>query len=63
MSIDNRPIIDINVNSVEKRYFPIKHYVYGIIVTWPDSTESKVFRKYSHFCDLKVKIFFSLKIK
>ncbi|RNA21188.1 SH3 and PX domain-containing 2A isoform X2 [Brachionus plicatilis] len=53
MNTNYRQIIDINVNSVEKRYFPTKHYVYGVLVTWPDSTESKVFRKYSHFCDLK----------
>lgn len=54
MSVQNKQIIDINVNSIEKRYFPAKHYEYGVLVTWRDSTESKVFRKYSHFCDLKV---------
>ncbi|XP_038593033.1 SH3 and PX domain-containing protein 2A-like isoform X1 [Micropterus salmoides] len=49
-------VLDVNVVDVQKRRNPSKHYVYLINVTYSDSTSHVVYRRYSKFFDLQMRI-------
>ncbi|XP_029305726.1 SH3 and PX domain-containing protein 2A-like isoform X1 [Cottoperca gobio] len=51
-----RPVLDVNVVDVQKRRNPSKHYVYLINVTYSDSTSHVVYRRYSKFFELQMRI-------
>nr|XP_046257145.1 SH3 and PX domain-containing protein 2A-like isoform X1 [Scatophagus argus] len=51
-----RTILDVNVVDVQKRRNPSKHYVYLINVTYSDSTSHVIYRRYSKFFDLQMRI-------
>ncbi|KAM6916734.1 SH3 and PX domain-containing protein 2A-like isoform 2-T2 [Xenentodon cancila] len=51
-----RTVLDVNVVDVQKRRNPSKHYVYLINVTYSDSTSHVIFRRYSKFFDLQMRI-------
>ncbi|XP_068597115.1 SH3 and PX domain-containing protein 2A-like [Brachionichthys hirsutus] len=51
-----RAVLDVNVVDVQKRRSPSKHYVYLINVTYSDSTSHVVYRRYSKFFDLQMRI-------
>ncbi|XP_072292388.1 SH3 and PX domain-containing protein 2A-like isoform X2 [Eucyclogobius newberryi] len=51
-----RTVLDVNVVDVQKRRNPSKHYVYLINVTYSDSTSHVVYRRYSKFFDLQMRI-------
>ncbi|XP_039857360.1 SH3 and PX domain-containing protein 2A isoform X2 [Simochromis diagramma] len=51
-----RTFLDVNVVDVQKRRNPSKHYVYLINVTYSDSTSHVIYRRYSKFFDLQMRI-------
>ncbi|XP_050932377.1 SH3 and PX domain-containing protein 2A isoform X2 [Lates calcarifer] len=51
-----RTVLDVNVVDVQKRRNPSKHYVYLINVTYSDSTSHIIYRRYSKFFDLQMRI-------
>ncbi|CAL1577563.1 unnamed protein product [Knipowitschia caucasica] len=51
-----RTILDVNVVDVQKRRNPSKHYVYLINVTYSDSSSHVIYRRYSKFFDLQMRI-------
>ncbi|XP_070833805.1 SH3 and PX domain-containing protein 2A isoform X2 [Chaetodon trifascialis] len=51
-----RTLLDVNVVDVQKRRNPSKHYVYLINVTYSDSTSHVIYRRYSKFFDLQMRI-------
>ncbi|XP_006783811.1 SH3 and PX domain-containing protein 2A-like isoform X2 [Neolamprologus brichardi] len=51
-----RTVLDVNVVDVQKRRNPSKHYVYLINVTYSDSTSHVIYRRYSKFFDLQMRI-------
>ncbi|XP_041866378.1 SH3 and PX domain-containing protein 2A-like isoform X2 [Melanotaenia boesemani] len=51
-----RSVLDVNVVDVQKRRNPSKHYVYLINVTYSDSTSHVIYRRYSKFFDLQMRI-------
>ncbi|KAM3605978.1 uncharacterized protein V6R79_008453 [Siganus canaliculatus] len=51
-----RMVLDVNVVDVQKRRNPSKHYVYLINVTYSDSTSHVIYRRYSKFFDLQMRI-------
>ncbi|XP_008320597.1 SH3 and PX domain-containing protein 2A-like isoform X2 [Cynoglossus semilaevis] len=51
-----RTVLDVNVVDVQKRRNPSKHYVYLISVTYSDSTSHVIYRRYSKFFDLQMRI-------
>ncbi|XP_013857665.1 SH3 and PX domain-containing protein 2A isoform X2 [Austrofundulus limnaeus] len=51
-----RTVLDVNVVNVQKRRNPSKHYVYLINVTYSDSTSHVIYRRYSKFFDLQMRI-------
>ncbi|RNA21161.1 SH3 and PX domain-containing 2B [Brachionus plicatilis] len=46
-------LINIDVNHVEKRPKPSKHYVYCIWITWSNLSKYKIYRRYSQFYELQ----------
>ncbi|XP_056291486.1 SH3 and PX domain-containing protein 2A-like isoform X2 [Pseudoliparis swirei] len=51
-----RNVLDVNVVDVQKRRNPSKHYVYLINVSYSDSTSHVIYRRYSKFFDLQMRI-------
>uniref|UniRef100_A0A3P9LZY2 SH3 and PX domain-containing protein 2A n=1 Tax=Oryzias latipes TaxID=8090 RepID=A0A3P9LZY2_ORYLA len=51
-----RTVLDVNVVDVQKRRSPSKHYVYLINVTYSDTTSHVIYRRYSKFFDLQMRI-------
>ncbi|XP_029031740.1 SH3 and PX domain-containing protein 2A isoform X3 [Betta splendens] len=51
-----RAVLDVNVVDVQKRRNPSKHYVYLVNVTYSDSTSHAIYRRYSKFFDLQMRI-------
>uniref|UniRef100_A0A3B3ZWJ7 Uncharacterized protein n=1 Tax=Periophthalmus magnuspinnatus TaxID=409849 RepID=A0A3B3ZWJ7_9GOBI len=51
-----RTVLDVNVVDVQKRRNPSKHYVYLINVNYSDSTSHVIYRRYSKFFDLQMRI-------
>uniref|UniRef100_UPI0037E95A46 SH3 and PX domain-containing protein 2A isoform X2 n=1 Tax=Semicossyphus pulcher TaxID=241346 RepID=UPI0037E95A46 len=51
-----RTVLDVNVVDVQKRRNPSKHYVYLINVTYSDATSHVIYRRYSKFFDLQMRI-------
>ncbi|XP_043992464.1 SH3 and PX domain-containing protein 2A-like [Gambusia affinis] len=51
-----RTVLDVNVVDVQKRRNPSKHYVYLIKVTYSDSSSHVIYRRYSKFFDLQMRI-------
>ncbi|KAK2921785.1 SH3 and PX domain-containing protein 2A-like isoform X2 [Channa argus] len=51
-----RTVLDVNVVDVQKRRNPSKHYVYLINVTYSDSTSHVIYRRYSKFFGLQMRI-------
>ncbi|XP_047207305.1 SH3 and PX domain-containing protein 2A-like isoform X3 [Girardinichthys multiradiatus] len=51
-----RTVLDVNVVDVQKRRNPSKHYVYLINVTYSDSSSHVIYRRYSKFFDLQMRI-------
>ncbi|KAF6736959.1 SH3 and PX domain-containing protein 2A [Oryzias melastigma] len=51
-----RTVRDVNVVDVQKRRSPSKHYVYLINVTYSDTTSHVIYRRYSKFFDLQMRI-------
>ncbi|XP_053732064.1 SH3 and PX domain-containing protein 2A-like isoform X1 [Synchiropus splendidus] len=51
-----RTVLDVNVVDVQKRRNPSKHYVYLINVSYSDSTSHVIYRRYSKFFDLQMRI-------
>ncbi|XP_063731005.1 SH3 and PX domain-containing protein 2A isoform X2 [Eleginops maclovinus] len=51
-----RTVLDVNVVDVQKRRNPSKHYVYLINVTYSDSTSHIIYRRYSKFFELQMRI-------
>uniref|UniRef100_A0A672JBY9 SH3 and PX domain-containing protein 2A n=1 Tax=Salarias fasciatus TaxID=181472 RepID=A0A672JBY9_SALFA len=51
-----RTVLDVNVVDVQKRRNPSKHYVYLINVTYSDTTSHVIYRRYSKFFDLQMRI-------
>ncbi|XP_044071322.1 SH3 and PX domain-containing protein 2A-like isoform X2 [Siniperca chuatsi] len=51
-----RTVLDVNVVDVQKRRNPSKHYVYLINVAYSDSTSHVIYRRYSKFFDLQMRI-------
>ncbi|XP_049593046.1 SH3 and PX domain-containing protein 2A isoform X1 [Syngnathus scovelli] len=51
-----RTVLDVNVVDVQKRRNPSKHYVYLINVTYSDSASHVIYRRYSKFFDLQMRI-------
>ncbi|KAM8859665.1 SH3 and PX domain-containing protein 2A-like isoform 2-T2 [Spinachia spinachia] len=51
-----RNVLDVNVVDVQKRRNPSKHYVYLINVTYSDSTSHVIYRRYSKFFELQMRI-------
>ncbi|KAJ4948368.1 hypothetical protein JOQ06_019903 [Pogonophryne albipinna] len=51
-----RTVLDVNVVDVLKRRNPSKHYVYLINVTYSDSTSHIIYRRYSKFFELQMRI-------
>ncbi|XP_071396204.1 SH3 and PX domain-containing protein 2A-like isoform X2 [Centroberyx affinis] len=51
-----RTVLDVKVVDVQKRRNPSKHYVYLINVTYSDSTSHVIYRRYSKFFDLQMRI-------
>ncbi|XP_071511881.1 SH3 and PX domain-containing protein 2A-like [Diadema antillarum] len=51
-----RTVVNACVTDIEKRREPSKHYVYIIHVTWSDGSVNVIYRRYSTFFDLQVKI-------
>ncbi|XP_057704198.1 SH3 and PX domain-containing protein 2A-like isoform X2 [Corythoichthys intestinalis] len=51
-----RTVLDVSVVDVQKRRNPSKHYVYLINVTYSDSTSHVIYRRYSKFFDLQMRI-------
>nr|XP_015800369.2 SH3 and PX domain-containing protein 2A isoform X1 [Nothobranchius furzeri] len=51
-----RTVLDVNVVDVQKRRNPSKHYVYLINVTYSDSTSFVIYRRYSKFFELQMRI-------
>ncbi|KAK2169762.1 hypothetical protein LSH36_7g12059 [Paralvinella palmiformis] len=49
-------IVSIRMVDIEKRYIPVKHYVYIMNVIWSDGSEQTVYRKYSDFFDFHIKL-------
>ncbi|XP_075697209.1 SH3 and PX domain-containing protein 2A isoform X2 [Rhinoderma darwinii] len=49
-------VVDVCVQDVQKRRNPSKHYVYIIKVTWLDSTQHVIYRRYSKFFDLQMQV-------
>lgn len=49
-------IIKIEVFDFKKRYNPEKHYVYCIKINWSNESKQFVYRRYSQFHDLKLKL-------
>ncbi|XP_044153808.1 SH3 and PX domain-containing protein 2A isoform X1 [Bufo gargarizans] len=49
-------VVDACVQDVQKRRNPSKHYVYIIKVTWLDSTQQVIYRRYSKFFDLQMQV-------
>ncbi|KAG8551513.1 hypothetical protein GDO81_004142 [Engystomops pustulosus] len=49
-------VVDVCVQDVQKRRNPSKHYVYIIKVTWSDSTQHVIYRRYSKFFDLQMQV-------
>ncbi|KAM9809198.1 SH3 and PX domain-containing protein 2A isoform X1 [Syngnathus typhle] len=51
-----RTVLDVIVVDVQKRRNPSKHYVYLINVTYSDSASHVIYRRYSKFFDLQMRI-------
>ncbi|XP_065184888.1 SH3 and PX domain-containing protein 2B-like isoform X1 [Sycon ciliatum] len=51
-----RVVNSVDVVDVEKRRVPSKHYVYVVNVNWSDGSRTVVFRRYSRFFELQVRI-------
>uniref|UniRef100_A0A3Q2NQW0 SH3 and PX domain-containing protein 2A n=1 Tax=Fundulus heteroclitus TaxID=8078 RepID=A0A3Q2NQW0_FUNHE len=51
-----RTVLDVNVVDVQKRRNPSKHYVYLINVTYSDSSSHIIYRRYSKFFELQMRI-------
>ncbi|CAL8391167.1 unnamed protein product [Arctogadus glacialis] len=51
-----RTVAEVKVVDVQKRRNPSKHYVYLINVTYSDSTSHIIYRRYSKFFDLQMRI-------
>jgi hypothetical protein len=51
-----RTIVDAKVIDTEKRRLPSKHYVYKISVTWSEGSTLVIYRRYSKFFDLQVRL-------
>ncbi|XP_060943219.1 SH3 and PX domain-containing protein 2A-like [Limanda limanda] len=51
-----RTVLDVNVVDVQKRRNPSKHYVYLINVTYSDTTSHVIYRRYSKFFELQMRI-------
>ncbi|XP_015247281.1 PREDICTED: SH3 and PX domain-containing protein 2A isoform X2 [Cyprinodon variegatus] len=51
-----RTVLDVNVVDVQKRRNPSKHYVYLINVTYSDSSSHVIYRRYSKFFELQMRI-------
>nr|XP_020456470.1 SH3 and PX domain-containing protein 2A isoform X2 [Monopterus albus] len=51
-----RTVLGVNVVDVQKRRNPSKHYVYLINVTYSDSTSHVIYRRYSKFFGLQMRI-------
>ncbi|XP_054654045.1 SH3 and PX domain-containing protein 2A-like isoform X3 [Dunckerocampus dactyliophorus] len=51
-----RTVLDVNVVDVQKRRNPSKHYVYLVNVTYSDSISQVIYRRYSKFFDLQMRI-------
>ncbi|XP_073402682.1 SH3 and PX domain-containing protein 2A isoform X2 [Dendrobates tinctorius] len=49
-------VVDVCVQDVQKRRNPSKHYVYIIKVTWSDSMQHVIYRRYSKFFDLQMQV-------
>ncbi|XP_039632081.1 SH3 and PX domain-containing protein 2B isoform X1 [Polypterus senegalus] len=49
-------ILEVNVQDVQKRRNPNKHYVYIIKVTWSDGTTQVIYRRYSKFFNLQMEL-------
>ncbi|XP_066456980.1 SH3 and PX domain-containing protein 2A isoform X2 [Eleutherodactylus coqui] len=49
-------VVDVCVQDVQKRRNPSKHYVYIIKVSWLDSTQHVIYRRYSKFFDLQMQV-------
>ncbi|CAL8255719.1 unnamed protein product [Lota lota] len=51
-----RTVAEVKVVDVQKRRNPSKHYVYLINVSYSDSTSHVIYRRYSKFFDLQMRI-------
>ncbi|XP_031695355.1 SH3 and PX domain-containing protein 2A isoform X3 [Anarrhichthys ocellatus] len=51
-----RNVLDVNVVDVQKRRNPSKHYVYLINVSYSDSTSHIIYRRYSKFFELQMRV-------
>ncbi|XP_018418620.1 PREDICTED: SH3 and PX domain-containing protein 2B isoform X2 [Nanorana parkeri] len=51
-----KSIVQVDVQDVQKRRSPNKHYVYIISVTWSDNASEVIYRRYSKFFDLQMQL-------
>ncbi|KAM5169913.1 SH3 and PX domain-containing protein 2B [Mantella aurantiaca] len=51
-----KSIVQVNVQDVQKRRNPNKHYVYIISVTWSNASSEVIYRRYSKFFDLQMQL-------
>lgn len=49
-------VLLVTMVDIEKRYIPVKHYVYIMDVKWSDGSKQTIFRKYSDFFDFHVRL-------
>ncbi|KAM9313104.1 SH3 and PX domain-containing protein 2B [Gastrophryne carolinensis] len=54
--MSRRSIVQLDVQDVQKRRSPNKHYVYIINVTWSNGSSEVIFRRYSKFFDLQMQL-------
>lgn len=54
--MSRKSIVQVNVQDVQKRRSPNKHYVYIISVSWSNSSSEVVYRRYSKFFDLQMQL-------
>ncbi|CAC5376723.1 SH3PXD2 [Mytilus coruscus] len=56
MASQNRKITEIQVEDIQKRRHPSKHYVYVIKVIWSDGSRHVIYRRYSRFFDFQLSL-------
>ncbi|VDI26694.1 Hypothetical predicted protein, partial [Mytilus galloprovincialis] len=56
MASQDRKITEIQVEDIQKRRHPSKHYVYVIKVIWSDGSRHVIYRRYSRFFDFQLSL-------